>query len=43
MNNGLVLINVDPFYQDVARGALLILAVSFDRLSSRVSARLAGG
>jgi ribose transport system permease protein len=42
MNNGLVLMNVDPFYQDVARGALLIFAVSFDRLSSRLSARLAG-
>jgi ribose transport system permease protein len=43
MNNGLVLMNVDPFYQDVARGALLIFAVSFDRLSNRLSARLAGG
>ncbi len=40
MNNGLILINVDPFWQDVARGALLILAVSMDRLTSRLSTRL---
>jgi ribose transport system permease protein len=32
LNNGLVLLNVSSFWQDVARGALLIMAVSFDRL-----------
>jgi ribose transport system permease protein len=35
LNNGLVLLNVDSFYQDVARGVLLIFAVSFDQLRQR--------
>lgn len=35
LNNGLVLKNVDTFWQDVARGLLLILAVSFDQLRLR--------
>ena len=35
LNNGMVLMNIDPFYQDIARGCLLILAVAFDRVSSR--------
>jgi ribose transport system permease protein len=39
LNNGMVLMNIDPFYQDIARGCLLILAVAFDRLSSRFGAR----
>jgi len=39
MNNGLVLMNVNSFWQDVARGILLILAVSFDRLRERINAR----
>jgi ribose transport system permease protein len=39
MNNGMVLMNLDPFYQDIARGCLLILAVAFDRLSARFGAR----
>jgi hypothetical protein len=33
----MTIMNVDPFYQDVARGVLLILAVGFDRLSARFS------
>ena len=37
--NGLILLNVDPFWQDIARGALLILAVSFDRVRVRLAAR----
>jgi len=37
LNNGLVLLNVSPFWQDVARGTLLILAVSFDRLRARLA------
>jgi ribose transport system permease protein len=37
LNNGMTIMNVDPFYQDVARGVLLILAVGFDRLSARFS------
>lgn len=37
LNNGLVLLNVNSFWQDVARGTLLILAVSFDQLRQRFS------
>lgn len=37
LNNGLTLTGVDPFWQDVARGTLLICAVSFDRLRTRIS------
>jgi len=32
LNNGLVLMAVSSFYQDVARGAVLLLAVSFDQI-----------
>jgi ribose transport system permease protein len=39
LNNGLVLEGVDPFWQDVAQGALLIAAVSFDRVRSRIVER----
>lgn len=35
LNNGLTLTGVDPFWQDVARGALLAAAVSLDRLRAR--------
>lgn len=35
LNNGLTLLNVSSFYQQVASGALLILAVSFDQLRLR--------
>ncbi len=35
LNNGLVLLDVGSFWQDVARGSLLVLAVSFDRLRAR--------
>ena len=38
LNNGLTLTGVDPFWQDVARGALLIGAVSFDQLRRRLEA-----
>jgi ribose transport system permease protein len=37
LNNGLVLLNVSSFYQDVARGSLLIVAVSFDQLRQHFS------
>jgi ribose transport system permease protein len=37
LNNGLTLMNVSSFWQDVARGTLLILAVSFDQLRLRFS------
>jgi ribose transport system permease protein len=39
LDNGLTLLNVDSFWQDVARGTLLILAVSFDQLRLRLSSR----
>jgi ribose transport system permease protein len=35
LNNGLILMNVDTFWQEVARGVLLILAVSFDQIRVR--------
>ena len=35
LNNGLVLLNTNTFWQDVARGTLLIIAVSFDQLRQR--------
>jgi ribose transport system permease protein len=35
LNNGLTLLSVSSFWQDVARGSLLILAVSFDQLRQR--------
>ena len=37
LNNGLIIQGVDPFWQPVAQGGLLIGAVSFDRLRVRVS------
>ena len=36
LNNGLTLTGVDPFWQDVARGTLLICAVSLDRFRVRM-------
>ena len=43
LNNGLVLNAVDPFWQLVAQGALLIGAVSFDRLRARIGGQLRRG
>jgi ribose transport system permease protein len=37
LNNGLILLNVDPFFQEVAQGMLLIAAVSFDQLRIRLT------
>ena len=39
LNNGLVLKSVNPFWQDVAQGALLVAAVSFDRFRTRLIER----
>lgn len=36
LNNGLTLLNVSSFYQQVASGSLLIVAVSFDQLRQRL-------
>lgn len=35
LNNGLTLLNVSSFWQDVTRGAVLILAVSLDQIRTR--------
>lgn len=37
LNNGLTLLNVNSFYQQVASGTLLILAVTFDQLRLRLA------
>ena len=37
LNNGLIIQGVDPFWQYVAQGGLLISAVSVDRLRERLS------
>jgi ribose transport system permease protein len=37
LNNGLILLNIDPFWQEVAQGTLLITAVSFDQLRIRLT------
>ncbi len=37
LNNGLTLLNINTFWQEVARGVLLILAVSFDQLRIRLA------
>lgn len=39
LNNGLVLMNINSFWQDVARGVLLLAAVGFDQLRLRLSSR----
>ncbi|MCP4166426.1 MAG: ABC transporter permease [Chloroflexi bacterium] len=39
LDNGLILIGVSSYYQIVARGAVLILAVGFDQLRTRWSTR----
>lgn len=38
LNNGMSLMNVPTFYQDTARGVVLLLAVALDQLSRRKSA-----
>lgn len=37
LNNGLTLLNINSFWQNVASGVLLILAVSFDQLRMKLS------
>jgi ribose/xylose/arabinose/galactoside ABC-type transport system permease subunit len=38
VNNGLVLVGVSPFWQEVSRGIALIVAVTLDRLRVRLQA-----
>jgi len=35
LNNGLVLLNVSPFWQQVVKGLVILLAVAIDRLNTR--------
>jgi ABC-type xylose transport system permease subunit len=35
LNNGMSLMNVPPFYQDTARGIVLLLAVALDHIGRR--------
>lgn len=39
LNNGMSLMNVPTFYQDTARGAVLLLAVAIDQISRRRAGR----
>ncbi len=39
IDNGLTLLSISSFWQDVARGAVLLFAVGFDQLRQRWSAR----
>jgi ribose transport system permease protein len=38
--NGLVLLNISSFYQDVASGLVLLLAVGFDQIRQRIGERV---
>jgi len=38
VNNGIVLLNIESFWQDVVRGTLLIVAVAIDQLRLRLTA-----
>jgi ribose transport system permease protein len=37
VNNGIVLLNIESFWQDVTRGTLLIFAVAVDQLRLRLT------
>jgi ribose transport system permease protein len=39
LTNGLILMNVPTFYQEISQGAVLLLALTLDRLQSRGAAR----
>lgn len=39
LNNGMTLMSIDSFWQDVAQGTLLLIAVGFDQVRQRVSNR----
>jgi len=43
LNNGLTLLNVSSYYQEVARGAVLLLAVGLDQLRLRLGTRTRRG
>jgi len=38
LDNGLILVDLSSYWQQVARGAVLILAVGFDVLRTRLAA-----
>jgi ribose transport system permease protein len=35
LTNGLILMNVPTFYQEISQGAVLLLALTLDRIQSR--------
>jgi len=37
LNNGLTLLNIDSFWQQVAQGSLLLIAVGFDQVRLRLT------
>jgi ribose transport system permease protein len=39
MNNGMTLMNIDSFWQQVAQGCLLLFAVGFDQLRLRLTGK----
>jgi ribose transport system permease protein len=39
VNNGITLLNIESFYQDVVRGSLLIVAVAIDQLRLRLTSQ----
>ncbi len=39
VNNGIILLNIESFYQDVVRGSLLIVAVAIDQLRLRLTSQ----
>ena len=40
LENGMIMMNISPFYQWVVRGCVLLLAVSYDRLMDRQRAKI---
>ena len=42
LTNGMILFNLNEYYQMVAKGAVLILAVAFDRLTKKASSNVKG-
>ena len=43
LNNGLVLLEISPFWQQVTKGLVIPLAVSLARISAREDGQLVGG
>ena len=37
LNNGLTLLDVSSFWQDITRGSVLIIAVAFDQIRTKAA------